>query len=232
VKLDAQLREEIGSQKVKVVLREQDMIPGIIYGGKKPPTVIKIDRRSYEKIRREHHGEVVFHLNILEGEKKLRDYSAVVKEEQHDFVTHQIVHVDFKRISLKEKIEVRIPLAAKGEPIGVKKEGGSLDHVLWELDAVCLPTDIPEEIKIDVSALNIGDSIHVKDIQLPEGVVTKHDPEAMIFSVVPPMREEEPVEADEDVEPELIKKEKEEGASEDEGVQTEAESPEKAEAKE
>jgi large subunit ribosomal protein L25 len=85
---------------------------------------------------------------VSEGEKKMPDYSAVVKEEQHNPVSDQVVHVDFKRISLKEKIEVKVPLVVKGEPIGVKKEGGSLEHILWELDILCLPMDIPEELNI------------------------------------------------------------------------------------
>lgn len=210
VKLDVQVRSQIGTQGAKAVRQNEDMIPGVVYGGNKKPTNVKFDRRTYEKIRRIHHGEVVFHLNVLEGEKKARDYSAIVKEEQHDFVRGTVIHVDFKRISLKEKIEVKVPLTADGEPAGVKKQGGSLDHALWELDIVCLPTDIPEAIHIDVSSLEIGDSIHVKDVVLPQGVVTHHDPEAMVFSVVPPMKEQEaaPSEVDEDAEPEVIKKEK------------------------
>ena len=223
VKLEVQIRDQLGSQKVKAVRQKEDMVPGVVYGGGKGPTTIKFDCRTYEKIRRQHHGEIVFHLNVLKGEKKLRDYSAVVKEEQHGFVSGKVVHVDFKRISLKEKIEVKVPLVAQGEAVGVKRDGGSLDHVLWELDAVCLPTDIPEEIYIDVSAMEIGDSIHVSDIVLPQGIVTNHDPEAMVFSVVPPMKEEEPVEVDEDAEPEVIKKEKAEDGKEKE-VPSEGES--------
>ena len=222
VKLDVEVRQQIGSQKVKTVRLEEDMIPGVVYGLDHPPTTVKFDRRTYEKIRRQHHGEIVFHLNVLESEKKLRDYSAVVKEEQHDAVSGRIIHVDFKRISLKEKIEVKIPLTASGEAVGAKKDGGSLDHVLWELDVVCLPTNIPEEIKVDVSALGIGDSLHVKDIILPDGLVTKHDPEAMVFTVVPPMKEEAPVEVDEDAEPEVIKKGKEDAKDQDASTEAEA----------
>ena len=214
VKLEVQIRNEVGSQRVKTVREAEDMIPGIVYGGGKEPTAVKFDRRLYEKIKREHHGEIVFHLEVMEGKEKARDYSAVVKEEQRDFVSSRVTHVDFKRISLKEKIEVKVPLIAKGTSVGVKQGGGSLDHHLWELDIVCLPTDIPEEIKVDVSALEIGDAIHVRDIQLPAGVLTKHDPETVVFSVVPPMREEEPVEAGADVEPELVKKGKSEAESE------------------
>ncbi len=215
VKLDVQIRQEVGGQKIRAV-RRADMIPGVVYGGKEEPAAIKFDRRSYEKIRRQHHGEVVFHLTVLEGDKKLKDYSAIVKEEQHHFVSGSVVHVDFKRISLKEKISVKVPLTADGEPIGVRQGGGSLDHILWELDITCLPMDIPEDLKVDVTKLEIGQSIHVKDLVLPAGLSTHHDPEAIVFTVVPPRRveEEQPAEAG-DAEPELIKKKEKEGAAGD-----------------
>jgi len=217
IKLDVTVRKEIGGRQVKDV-RKNDLIPGVIYGGEEKETLIKFDRRTFEHIRRLHAGEsIVFHINVMEADKKPKDYSALVVEEQHDSVSDKILHIDFKRISLTEKIEVKVPIIAKGDPIGVTKDGGSLDHILWELDVECLPTDIPQHIDIDVSALNIGDTIHVKDVQLPLGVITPHDPEAIIFSVVPPMKEEEekPAEGEEEVEPELIK-EKKEGEPEEE----------------
>jgi len=209
IKLDVHVRAEIGSQELKAV-RGQDMIPGIVYGGGKNPTAVKMDRRTFERIRRQHEGEsIILHLNVLEGGKKLRDYSVIVKEEQHDPVSESIMHIDFKRISLKEEIEVKVPIKTLGEPAGVK-EGGSLDHHLWELDVICLPTDMPERLDIDVSELEIGQAVHVKDLSLPEGVKTNHDLEDIVASVVPPMKEEEeePV-VDEDAEPEVIGEKKE-----------------------
>ena len=213
IKLDVQIRNQIGSRKIKSIRRE-NFIPAIVYGGKKRgPTAIKVDRRSYEKAMRFHQGQsVVFHLNVLEEGKKLRDYSAIVKEEQHDPVSDVLQHIDFHRISLTENIEVKVPIVAKGEAIGVKKDGGSLDHTLWELNIVCLPKAIPEKIEIDVSDLNIGDVVHVKDLTLPQGVVTKHDPEAILVSVVPPTKEVEVSQEAEDVEPEVIKEKKEDSS--------------------
>ncbi|HSV43747.1 MAG TPA: 50S ribosomal protein L25, partial [Candidatus Bathyarchaeia archaeon] len=127
---------------------------------------------------------------------------------QHDCVTDQVIHVDFKRISLTEKVKVSVPLIPKGDPIGVKQGGGSLDHILWELDIICLPMDIPEGIEVDVSHLQVNESIHLKDVVLPKGVETKHDVEAIVFSVAPPMKEEAPVEVPAGAEPEVIQKEK------------------------
>ena len=83
--------------------------------------------------------------------------------------------MDFLRVSLKEEIEVEAPIALVGEAEGVKKDKGSIDQPIHSLDVVCLPTNIPEKIEIDVTALQIGDAIHVKDIQFPQGVATKHD---------------------------------------------------------
>lgn len=221
IKLDVQIRDQIGSRKVKAIYRE-DGVPAIVYGGKKKsPTPIKVDRRAYERIMRHHQGQsVVFRLNVMEGEKKLRDYSVIVKEEQHNPVSDDLRHIDFHRISLTEELEVKVPVVTKGEAAGVKNDGGSLDHAIWELDIICLPTNIPEKISIDVTELEIGEAVHIKNIVLPEGVKTKHDPEAILVSVVPPMKEVEvPVEGEEeDIEPEVIKEKKdgegEEGAEE------------------
>ncbi len=226
ITLDVQIRSKIGSRSVKV-LRKENFVPAIVYGGKKRgPTSIKVDCGAYERIMRLHQGQsVVFHLNVLEGEKKLRDYSAIVKEEQREPVSDDLLHIDFHRISLTEEIEVKVPINVKGEAVGVKEGGGSVDHAMWELDVVCLPTNIPEKIEIDVTELNIGDAIHVKDITLPEGVATKHDPEAILVSVVPPMKEVEvPEEGEEEGEPEVIGEKKE-------GEETEEKGEEKGEGK-
>ena len=218
IQLDVQIRNEIGSRKIKEI-RRNDFVPAVVYGGKKKPTNIQVDRREYEKIMRTHRGQsVVFHINVHEGEKKLRDYAAIVKEEQHHPVQESLIHLDFQRISLKEEIEVQVPLVCVGEAAGVKKDGGSLDQPLHELDVVCLPTNIPEKIEVDVTELNIGDSIHVSDIVLPEKVKTKHDPEAMVASVVPPMKDEAEIAAEGEAitEPEVTKEKKEEPKAEEE----------------
>ena len=214
IKLDVQVRgeKEVGRQNIRG-LRRDNFFPAIVYGGSKKPTAIKVNRKTYESIMRHHRGEhVIFQLNILEGEKKLRDYSAIVKEEQHDPVTDKILHIDFNRISLTEKIELKVGIIGKGEPIGVKRDSGVLEHVLWELDIVCLPTQIPQHLEVDISSLEIGKHITVKEIKLPEGVTTKHDMESIVFAVSAPMKEEElvaPVEGA-PTEPEVMKEKKKE----------------------
>lgn len=229
IKLDVQVRKEVGSRRIRKVKRA-DLIPAIVYGGKKEPTSVKVDRRTYEGIMRHHQGQsVIFHLNVLEGDKKLRDYSVILKEEQHDPVQDHVLHIDFLRISLTEEIEVNVPVEYKGDAVGVRQDGGSLDQPIHELDVICLPTNIPQKIVVDVSALKIGDSIYVRDITLPKGVRTKHDPDSMVFHVVPPMKEipTAPTGEEQPKEPEVLKeKKKEEPAAEAKGQ----EAPKKAEA--
>jgi large subunit ribosomal protein L25 len=189
IKLDVQVRKQVGTRKIRGVRRE-NCIPAVVYGGKNAPTTIKVERNVYERIMRQYHGQnVLFHLNVLEGDKKLRDYTAIVKEEQHHPVNDHLVHIDFNRISLTEEINIKVQIAVKGEAVGVKADGGSLDHAMWELDIICLPTKIPANITVDVSHLKIGDAIHVHELTLPEGVRTKHDKDAIVVSVVPPMKD-------------------------------------------
>ena len=232
VQLNVQLRKQIGSRKVKIVRRE-DYLPAVVYGDEKATTPVKVKRRDYEIIMRSHRGQsVLFHLNVLEGEKKLRDYSAIIKEEQLDPVKDTVLHIDFLRISLKKEIEVKVPVRVKGDAIGVKKENGSLDQHIRELDVICLPINIPDKLEVDVSALNIGDALYVKDIKLPEGVRTKHDMESIVVTVVPPMKEEaqKVEETDLRTEPEVIKEKKKEKTEEEVSADAKKEQP-KAEAK-
>ena len=153
---------------------------------------------------------VVFHINVLEGDKKLRDYSAIVREEQVHPLSEDLIHLDFQRISLKKELEVEVQVVCVGDAVGVKRDGGSLDQPLHELEVVCLPTNIPEKIEVDVSALEIGDTIHVSDLVLPASVKTNQDPETMVASVVPPMKDETEISAEGEgiTEPEVTKEKK------------------------
>ena len=230
IKLDVQVRSKVGTRKIRSIRRE-NFVPAVLYGGKNAPTPIKVERKSYERIMRQHRGQsVVFHLNVLEGEKKLKDYTALLKEEQFDPVQDTLIHIDFQRISLTDVIHVKVPILARGEAIGVKRDGGSLDQQMWELEVICLPTQIPERIEVDVKDLKIGDGIHVREIVLPEGVKTKHDPDSMVVLVVPPMKEKIVEPGTAPMEPEVLKekpKEEKDAAKET----PEAKAKEKAEPK-
>jgi large subunit ribosomal protein L25 len=133
---------------------------------------------------------------------------------QHAPVGGEIRHLDFHAISMDETIQAEVPLEPIGTANGVKNFGGLLEQSLRSLAIECLPRDLPDRITVDVSALNIGDSIHVRDIQLPSGVTAKVQPDLTAFSVLAPIVEEEPaVAAAEAVAagPEVITEKKEEG---------------------
>ncbi|MFA5096257.1 MAG: 50S ribosomal protein L25 [Candidatus Omnitrophota bacterium] len=208
--LDAEIREEIGRGKVKAI-KDKGFIPAVVYAEGKSALSLKLSHRQLVQLVHHHRIEgVVINLKIKD-DKKSRP--CLIKEIQHDPVHGEILHVDFNQISLTKAIKVNVPVTAKGEPAGVKLEGGSLEHVLWEVEVECLPTNIPKEFELDVTQLKMGDSIHVSDIPVPEGVKILNDPGAIVLSVAAPMKEEVPVEpgleGEAPQEPEVIKEKKE-----------------------
>jgi large subunit ribosomal protein L25 len=212
VTLEAKLREEIGSSKSRA-LRNSGFIPAVVYGEGKSQA-IKVSRSKFLKFLHEHKGENVIIRLKIDNEKKQKAHTVMIKEIQYDPVSEEIIHLDFNKISLTKAITVKVPVEVKGESPGVKMDGGSLEHVLWEIEVECLPKDMPKSIEVDVSNLKIGDAIHIKDITFPEGVTVKHEPEAIVLSVVPPAKEEVVVEEEalveeETKEPEVIKEKKE-----------------------
>ncbi|MDD2680170.1 MAG: 50S ribosomal protein L25 [Candidatus Omnitrophica bacterium] len=234
--LDAEIREETGRGKVKA-LKDKGFIPAVVYAEGKSALALKLSHRQLVQLVHHHRIEgVVINLNIKE-DKKQKSRPCLIKEIQHDPVHGEIIHVDFNQISLTKEIKVNIPVVAKGEPIGVKQEGGSLEHILWEIEVECLPTNIPKDIEIDVTQLKMGESIHVKDIVVPQGVKVLNDPGAIVLSVAAPMKEEVPVEAVEGEaaqEPEVIKEKKEvpaEGEEETKEEKKEAKEPKEAKEK-
>ena len=211
--LEASTREETGKSKLKP-LRKEGFIPAVVYGEGKKTTSIKVGRRSVLRLIHEHHIEnAIINLKICGDEKKLKDATVIIKELQRDPVKDEIIHIDFNQISLTKEIKVKIPIGTKGEPVGVKVDGGSLEHILWELEIECLPTQIPEKIEVEVSELKIGDTIHVKDLAVPKEVKVLQDPEQVVLSVAAPVKEEEIAPAAEEEgapeEPEVIKEKKE-----------------------
>lgn len=190
IQLDVQLRKHTGTAKAKK-LRRANLIPAVVYGGEGKPALITADRKVYERIHRQHLGEsLIYHINVLDQGKKVADFPAIIKDLQHHPISDEVIHLDFTRISLDKEIEIKVQVLTRGEAIGVKRDGGTLEHTMWELDIVCLPTNIPHHIEIDVTNLGVHDAIHVRDLKLPAGVRTKHDPDSVVASVVGSMKEE------------------------------------------
>lgn len=207
--LDVQRREEIGKTKLKV-LRKQGFIPAVIYTQGEKTEPIKVLSREFLRLLHEHHvASIIIHLKMKGETKKIKDRACLVKEVQYDPVRGDVVHIDFNQVSLTKAIKVNVAVVVKGEAVGVKVDGGVLEHVLWEIEVECLPTEIPKEFEVNVSDMKIGDAVHIRDLKTPPAVKILNDPDAIVLSVAPPVKEEAPVapaEGEEKLEPELIKK--------------------------
>jgi large subunit ribosomal protein L25 len=217
--LKTQIRTEHGKE-AGARLRKTGMIPAVVYKKSQDPVTIQVDSKDMFKILHTSAGEnVIITLQIDSQDKQLnQEKTVIIKETQYHPIKGNILHLDFHEISLTEKITVDIPIETKGEPIGVKADGGTLDHPIKELSIECLPTDIPEKIYVQVEHLKIGDSIRVKDLNLSSALTVLDDPEQTVVSVVPPETEEavseEEALAGQSAEPEVIKQKKTEDAPE------------------
>lgn len=231
--LKVEMREGSGKRSAKD-LRNKRLIPAVVYKGGKDALKLQLAVADLTEILHTKAGEnVIVTLKIGGSDSKAKDKTVVIKEIQREPIKSQILHVDFNEISLTETLKVNVPLAAHGEPEG-KKDGGTLEHIMWELQVECLPTDIPEKIEVDVSKLKIGESILVKNIAVPEGVKVLTDPELIAMIVKPPKVEvpKEEVAVEGAAEPELIRKKKEVEEGEEEAKKEEAaKAPEKKEEK-
>ncbi len=210
VKLAVERRDAIGRAAVRK-LKARGVVPAVVYGGKEKPEPLQVLRRDVSVMLSHASGENILVELEIAGEKTTR--SAMVQEVQHSPVGGDVLHIDFHAVSMDEKIEADVPLEPTGTANGVKNFGGLLEQSLRALTVSCLPRDLPDKISVDVSNLNIGDSIHVRDIKLPNEVAAKVQPELTVFSVLAPIVEEEPVapEAETAAGPEVIKEKKEEG---------------------
>jgi len=228
VLVKAEVRKEVGKKAAKD-LRNKGLIPANVYKGGKEAMNLQLSARELVEALQTSAGEnVLITLKIAGGETAVKDKTVLIKEIQREPIQYSILHVDFNEISLTDLLKVNVPLVAHGEPVGVKVDGGILEHVLRELQVECLPTDIPEKIEVDVSSLKIGDSVLVKNIQLPEGVKITNDPELIAMIVKAPKVEVAAPETatEEAAEPELIRKKKEEESPEEEGSAKESAKPE------
>jgi large subunit ribosomal protein L25 len=211
VKLKAEPRANVGRSAVRK-LRSRGLIPAVIYGANDKPQPLQVAARDVNAMMSQASGENVLVELQIGGEGQSR--TALVQEVQHSPVGGDIRHVDFHAISMDQMIEAEVPLEPVGTAVGVKTFGGLLEQSLRALAIECLPADLPDRITVDVSQLNIGDAIHVRDIQLPQGVTAKVQLDLTAFSVLAPAVEEEraPTEAEGAAAgPEVITEKKEEG---------------------
>ena len=208
--LIVQRRTTRGTRPVRRLRRDGSSIPGIVYGRTMEPLLITVPRKALTQLLHTKAGEhALVTLRLEDG--KPWEKPALIHDLQHDPVSGHIIHVDFHAIALTERIHVKIPLMLKGEPVGVKQDGGVLEQFLRELEVECLPTEIPEGVEVDVSAMTVGATVHVRDLPPPKNAKVLSDPDGAVASVQQPKVEKPEEEAAAVTEPEVLREKKEEG---------------------
>lgn len=193
-------------------------MPAVIYGAGEGARSISVDIAEFLEVL--HGGERVVNVDLAG-----KITQALIKDIRYDPLGTEILHADFHEIKAGETVKIEVAVVLRGTPKGAT-EGGVLNHVLHEVRVECLPAEIPENIKVDVSEMKLGDIIHVKDLPLPKGVkVVDTDPEAAVAICEAPRveKEPEPAEAAAPVEPEVITARKEESEGEGEAEKQEGE---------
>ena len=195
VSLSVDVRAESG-KKVAKRLRYRGQLPAVVYGEDAESVACSVDYRALTDLLKSHGRNAIISLSAGDASQ-----STIIKDIQYHPVRDEILHVDFHRIDLTRKIVVEVPIHAAGSAVGVRIGEGILEQMLHELEVECLPTEIPDHIEIDVSDLDIGDSLHVSDIVVDDGDLTVvTDADRTVFAVAAPsivVEEEEEV-ADEE----------------------------------
>ena len=196
-------------------LRAQGQIPAVIYGHGRAPQSLAIDNRELEKLL----SKISAESTVIELSMDGKSARTLIREIQRHPFKRQILHVDFQELVAGEKVTVRIPIVLNGIPEGVRVDGGILDQTMRELEIEVDPANIPNRVDVDVNALRIGDSVHVRDIALPEGVTLVGEADSTVCVVSAPRAVVETVVATEEVEaapePEVIGKAKKEEEEEE-----------------
>ena len=184
---------EAGAKGKAKQLRREGKLPGIFYGPKAESVPLELDRKDF--LSRVAGLEGSHLIRIKSSSPLLAERVALVKEMQFHPVTGEVVHADLYEVDLSARIRVKVPLHFVGKAEGVVR-GGILQPVVREIEVECLPMDIPEYFDVEVSSLDIGHSLHVKDLSIPEGVTAVYESNLTLVTVVPPTVEEAPAAAE------------------------------------
>lgn len=209
IMLKAERRKQSGTRGARK-LREAGLLPAIIYGHKEEPVAVQM---NYHDLALELHH----HHRLLEVALEGKRVQVLVKEVQYDHLGDKVIHVDLTRVSLDERVQVTVQLALRGTPAGAS-EGGVLEQVLSEIELECQVTNIPEEIRVPVSHLQVGQTLTAGELELPEGtnLITEADSPVVTVTVMAEEEEVEEAAADAEAEPEVISKKPSEEESESE----------------
>jgi len=189
VPLQAYQRSQVRRGEVKK-LRASGRVPATIYGRLAQPQNLELNTKEIANLINHSASENLLVDLSVENDARAKRL-ALVQEVQHHPLDGHVVHVDFHEVAENEKVTIQVPVETAGEPAGVKSGGGVLEHVLFKLKVRSLPKDLPEVITIDVSALEIGKSIHLGDIQAGEGVEILGDKHLTVVAVAQPRTETE-----------------------------------------
>jgi large subunit ribosomal protein L25 len=219
IPLQVSQRAGTGRAAIKA-LRREGKIPGVLYGKTKDNPVrsraIAIDATKLASLLHSSSSENVLVDVELTDDKgaKVDSHLALLLDVQHHPLKDYIVHIDLHEIVSDEILHAEVPVTSEGEPLGVKNSGGLLETMLRTIRVACLPRDLPDLITVDVAHLEIGHSVHVSELKLPQGVTATNPPELPVFSVFAPKEEVVETPATEVTQPEVIKEKKpEEGAA-------------------
>lgn len=186
VSISAVTREGIGVKGTLSQIRAEKKVPAVVYGGHKEPVSVTVSVKDLEKIVKAGKNTIVE--IALNGENEL----ALVKEIQYHAVTDNPIHADFQRVSMKDKMDVVVPLKLEGTPADVTNYGAIVEHILRELEVRALVSAIPHEIVLDITPMTINKGILAGDVKLPEGVELVTDKEAPVVHLMVPKEEEAP----------------------------------------
>jgi large subunit ribosomal protein L25 len=192
VEIPAVLRTQVGKIASRH-LRAAGQIPAIVYGRGADPVPVAVDRAAFARaLPPSAWYHTLINLNI---EPRTSDIpvatSVMIAEVQHDLVRRRVISIDFRRVSLSEKVHANVPVRHIGESPG-QKMGGIIDQVMHQLMVECLPTDMPDHLEVDISGLEIGDSVRVRDVVAPSSVRVVAPEDEVVIVVAPPVRIEEP----------------------------------------
>jgi large subunit ribosomal protein L25 len=202
IELNVETRSSKGNGPARS-LRRRGIIPSILYGAKTKPAMLSIDARELEQIVKKGNINQVL-LNLTIKDTNIPSKSAMIKELQHHPITHEFLHVDFYEVAMDKKIRISIPITTVGNSKG-EELGGILQIIRRKVDVLCYPNQIPETLTVDVTELDIGDSIHIEEITLPEGIEVPADVNFTVITVLSQKAEAKPedvgeVEGDENIE--------------------------------
>lgn len=227
--LAAQVRKEQKKGPARR-LRQKGFVPAIFYGRSAENILLAVKNDELVKLYKNKKAHAFIKLIIDEGGKKKTEKLSLIKELQVQPLTGKFYHADFYEVDMKHKLTVEVSLRFIGKPIGVEN-GGELQHIKREIKVSCLPTNLPDHIDVDVAGLDIGDSIKIRELTIPEGITVLDLPDSAVaaVAVIKIAKVEEPVAEEAVTEEGAVAAEGAEGAPAAEGTAAPAEKAEKAE---